>query len=154
MPSNYDYGGWILTALTMSNGGQYYNEDYGGEVYYDTPSMLGAMTFWNDLVFKHKVHPAGEQKADDLHDLRRQYRKQYAQRGCGENADQNRLASLRLRQAGGCKADDDCIVSGQHQVDQNDLQQGGEGVDAEEFRHGSCSPSCRESDPVSTQDSR
>ncbi|HMK80732.1 MAG TPA: ABC transporter substrate-binding protein [Xanthobacteraceae bacterium] len=62
MPSNYDYGGWILTALTMSNGGQYYNEDYGGEVYYDTPSMLGAMTFWNDLVTKHKVHPAGEQK--------------------------------------------------------------------------------------------
>ena len=62
MPSNYDYGGWILTALTMSNGGQYYNEDYGGEVYYDTPSMLGAMTFWSDLVFKHKVHPAGEQK--------------------------------------------------------------------------------------------
>jgi len=49
MPSNYDYGGWILTALTMSNGGKYYNEDYGGEIYYDTPSMLGAMTFWNDL---------------------------------------------------------------------------------------------------------
>jgi sn-glycerol 3-phosphate transport system substrate-binding protein len=62
MPSNYDYGGWILTALTMSNGGKYYNEDYGGEVYYDTPSMLGALTFWSDLVFKHKVHPAGEQK--------------------------------------------------------------------------------------------
>ena len=50
MPSNYDYGGWILPALTMSNGGQYYNEDYGGEVYYDTPSMLGALTFWSDLV--------------------------------------------------------------------------------------------------------
>ena len=62
MPSNYDYGGWILTALTMSNGGKYYNEDYGGEVYYDTPSMLGALTFWSDLVHKHKVHPAGEQK--------------------------------------------------------------------------------------------
>ncbi len=62
MPSNYDYGGWILTALTMSNGGRYYNEDFGGEVYYDTPSMLGALTFWSDLVAKHKVHPSGEQK--------------------------------------------------------------------------------------------
>ncbi|TNC12414.1 ABC transporter substrate-binding protein [Methylobacterium terricola] len=62
MPSNYDYGGWILEALTMSNGGQYYNRDYGGEVYYDTPTMLGALTFWSDLVHKAKVHPAGEQK--------------------------------------------------------------------------------------------
>ena len=26
MPSNYDYGGWILSALTMSNGGRYFNE--------------------------------------------------------------------------------------------------------------------------------
>jgi sn-glycerol 3-phosphate transport system substrate-binding protein len=25
MPSNYDYGGWILSALTMSNGGRYFN---------------------------------------------------------------------------------------------------------------------------------
>ena len=66
MPSNYDYGGWILTALTMSNGGRYYNEDFGGEVYYDTPSMLGAMTFWSDLVTKHKVHPSGEQKGPSV----------------------------------------------------------------------------------------
>ena len=29
-------------------------------IYYDTPSMLGAMTFWSDLVHKHKVLPAGE----------------------------------------------------------------------------------------------
>jgi sn-glycerol 3-phosphate transport system substrate-binding protein len=62
MPSNYDYGGWILSALVMSNGGRYFNEEYGGEVYYDTPTMLGALTFWSDLVHKHKVHPAGEQK--------------------------------------------------------------------------------------------
>ncbi|ACL61509.1 ABC transporter substrate-binding protein [Methylobacterium nodulans] len=62
MPSNYDYGGWILEALTLSNGGRWYNEEYGGEVYYDTPSMLGALTFWSDLVHKAKVHPAGEQK--------------------------------------------------------------------------------------------
>jgi sn-glycerol 3-phosphate transport system substrate-binding protein len=41
LPSNYDYGGWILEALTMSNGGRFFNEDYGGEGYYNTPTMLG-----------------------------------------------------------------------------------------------------------------
>lgn len=62
IPSNYDYLGWMMSALTMSNGGQYYNPDFGGEVYYDTPSMLGALTYWSDLITKHKVHPDGEQK--------------------------------------------------------------------------------------------
>ena len=62
IPSNYDYLGWMLSALSMSNGGRYYNEEFGGEVYYDTPSMLGAVTFWSDLITKHKVHPSGEQK--------------------------------------------------------------------------------------------
>ncbi|MGY2048436.1 ABC transporter substrate-binding protein [Methylobacterium sp. JK268] len=62
MPSAYDYGGWLLQALTLSNGGRWYNEDYGGEVYYDAPSTLGALTFWSDLVHKAKVHPAGETK--------------------------------------------------------------------------------------------
>ena len=38
-----------------------YNEEFGGEVYYDTPSMLGALTWWNDLIAKHKVHPPGPQ---------------------------------------------------------------------------------------------
>jgi sn-glycerol 3-phosphate transport system substrate-binding protein len=62
IPSNYDYLGWMMSALTMSNGGRYYNEEFGGEVYYDTPTMLGALTFWNDLITKDRVHPAGEQK--------------------------------------------------------------------------------------------
>lgn len=59
IPGNYDYLGWMVTALTMSNGGRYYNEDFAGEVYYDTPSMLGAVSFWNDLIAKHKVTPGG-----------------------------------------------------------------------------------------------
>ena len=63
LPSNYDYGGWTLEALTMSNGGNYFNQEYGGEVYYDTPTMLGALTFWSDLANKYKVHPTGETKA-------------------------------------------------------------------------------------------
>lgn len=63
LPSNYDYAGWIMEALTLSNGGRYYNQAYGGEVYYNTPSMLGAMTFWNDLANKFKVMPTGETKS-------------------------------------------------------------------------------------------
>lgn len=59
IPSNYDYLGWMVSALTMSNGGRYYNEDFGGEVYYDTPSMLGALSFWNDLITKDKSTPSG-----------------------------------------------------------------------------------------------
>jgi sn-glycerol 3-phosphate transport system substrate-binding protein len=59
MPENYDYFGWLMETLCMSNGGRYYNQDWGGEVYYDTPSMLGAAQFVEDLVFKHKVMPQG-----------------------------------------------------------------------------------------------
>lgn len=63
MPAGYDYLGWLMEALSMSNGGRYYNEDYGGEVYYDQPSMLGAARFVEDLVFKHKVMPQGVTEA-------------------------------------------------------------------------------------------
>jgi len=59
LPEGYDYMGWIMEALSMSNGGRYFNEEYGGEVYYDTPSMLGAAQFVEDLVFKHKVMMQG-----------------------------------------------------------------------------------------------
>ncbi|MEQ8814452.1 MAG: ABC transporter substrate-binding protein [Thalassobaculum sp.] len=59
LPGNYDYLGWVMTALTMSNGGLYYNPAFGGEVYYDTPSMLGALTLVGDMAHKHKVMPDG-----------------------------------------------------------------------------------------------
>ena len=60
LPSvNTDYCGWILSSLVMANGGKYYNTDYPGEVYYTSPSTVGAMTFWRDLVHKHNVMPAG-----------------------------------------------------------------------------------------------
>ncbi len=67
MPSGYDYLGWVMSAFNMTNGGQYFNTEYGGEVYYDTPSMLGAATFVRDLVFKHKVMPEGVTEAKTVH---------------------------------------------------------------------------------------
>ncbi len=59
MPGGYDYLGWLMSALSMSNGGRYFNQDFGGEVYYDSPSMLGAVRFVDDLIHKHKVMPPG-----------------------------------------------------------------------------------------------
>jgi len=59
MPSNYDYLGWLLEALTLTNGGRFFNTDYRGEVYYDTPTTKGALQLWYDFVYKHGVMPAG-----------------------------------------------------------------------------------------------
>ncbi|SES70793.1 ABC transporter substrate-binding protein [Thorsellia anophelis] len=56
---NTDYAAWILASLTYANGGQFYNPDYAGEVYYDAPSTIGALTFWRDLVYKYEVMPSG-----------------------------------------------------------------------------------------------
>ena len=48
----------------MQNGGQYYNHDYGGEVYYDTPSALGALTLLDKMVNQLKVIPPGVSDAN------------------------------------------------------------------------------------------
>lgn len=57
--SNYDTLGWLVSGFTMSNGGEYYNRGYGGEVFYNTPSTIGAVQFMDDLVHKHHVMPEG-----------------------------------------------------------------------------------------------
>ncbi len=59
MPGTYDYLGWITSGLAMSNGGQFYNPEYGGEVYYNTPTTIGAVQFLDDLVHKDHVMPEG-----------------------------------------------------------------------------------------------
>ena len=59
LAGGYDYIGWLMQTLVMTNGGRFFNEEYGGEVYYDTASTLGAAQFVEDLVFKHKVMQQG-----------------------------------------------------------------------------------------------
>lgn len=59
MPGSYDYLGWLTSAFTMSNGGEYFNRGWGGEVYYNTASTIGAVQFLDDLVHKHHVMPEG-----------------------------------------------------------------------------------------------
>ncbi len=60
LPStNDDFGGWIFSALVRANGGKYFNEDYPGEVYYNSPTTIGALRFWQDLIYKDKVMPSG-----------------------------------------------------------------------------------------------
>jgi sn-glycerol 3-phosphate transport system substrate-binding protein len=63
-PGTYDYLGWLTSALAMSNGGQYYNTGYGGEVYYDTPTTIGAVMLIDALVHRWKVLPAGVSDAN------------------------------------------------------------------------------------------
>lgn len=59
MVSTYDTLGWLVSGFAMSNGGEYYNTGYGGEVYYNTPTTLGAVQFMDDLVHKFHVMPEG-----------------------------------------------------------------------------------------------
>ena len=66
MPATYDYLGWITSGLVMSNGGAYYNEFWGGEVYYNNASTIGAVQFLDDLVHKHKVMPSGVADANGV----------------------------------------------------------------------------------------
>jgi hypothetical protein len=63
-PATYHYCGWITSGLVMSNDGQYFNHDYGGEVYYNAPSSLGALTFLDTLVNRAKVMPSGVSDAN------------------------------------------------------------------------------------------
>ncbi len=59
IPGTYDYLGWLTSALAMSDGGEFYNERWGGEVYFDSPSTVGAITLLDDMVHKYKVMPEG-----------------------------------------------------------------------------------------------
>lgn len=59
LPSDYGYIGWVTQALTMSNGGRFFNTNYPGEVYFNQPSTVGALKFWQDLAYKHKAMPTG-----------------------------------------------------------------------------------------------
>src|SRR5580704_13458933 len=63
-PGTYDYCGWLTSAFVMQNGGQYYNHDYGGEVYYNAPSAQGALAMLDTLVNKAKVMPPGVSDAN------------------------------------------------------------------------------------------
>lgn len=58
-PGTYDYLGWITSGFAMSNGGEYYNPGYGGEVYYNEPSTIGAVRLIDAFVHKWHVMPEG-----------------------------------------------------------------------------------------------
>ena len=58
-PGTYDYLGWITSAFAMANGGDYYNTGYGGEVYYNTPTTIGAVRLIDALIHKWHVMPEG-----------------------------------------------------------------------------------------------
>jgi len=63
-PATYDYCGWITSGLVMANGGQYFNHEYGGEVYYNAPSAVGALILLDKLVNQLKLMPPGVSDAN------------------------------------------------------------------------------------------
>jgi sn-glycerol 3-phosphate transport system substrate-binding protein len=65
-PGTYDYLGWITSGLAMANGGDYYNTTYGGEVYYNAPSTIGAVRLIDAMVHKWHVMPPGVTDANTV----------------------------------------------------------------------------------------
>jgi sn-glycerol 3-phosphate transport system substrate-binding protein len=65
-PGTYDYLGWITSGLAMSNGGDYYNINYGGEVYYNTPTTIGAVKLIDAMVNTWHVMPPGVTDANTV----------------------------------------------------------------------------------------
>ena len=80
-------------------------------------------------------HAAGKQQADHLQELGRDAGKDDAQRGRGHDADDDGAAALIGRQARSREPDDDGVVAGEHEVDQDDLEQRGQRVGRDEFNH-------------------
>jgi sn-glycerol 3-phosphate transport system substrate-binding protein len=58
-PGTYDYLGWIVSGLAMANGGEYYNTGYGGEVYYNTPTTIGAVKLIDTMIHQWHLMPEG-----------------------------------------------------------------------------------------------
>jgi sn-glycerol 3-phosphate transport system substrate-binding protein len=59
IPGTYDYLGWLTSTLAMSNGGLFYNTGWGGEVYYNAPSTIGAVELLDNFAHRDKVMPEG-----------------------------------------------------------------------------------------------
>ena len=66
---------------------------------------------------------AGQRQPDDLQQLGGDDGEQDAQARRGQDAQHEHPGALAFGQAGGDKADDDGVVAGQHQVDQDDLDE-------------------------------
>ena len=77
---------------------------------------------------------AGEHQADDLKQLGNDEREGDPQHERGEDADQDDLLALLRRKPRGERADDDRIVAGEDDVDQQDLDEGGERAGADQAR--------------------
>lgn len=62
LPSNGPVSfNWIFQAFVIQNGTTHDNimSEDGTEAYFNTPENVEALTYWNDLIHKHKVMPEG-----------------------------------------------------------------------------------------------
>ena len=82
-----------------------------------------------------KQDAAGQQQTDHLQQLSRNTGEDDAQASGGNDTDDDSAPALLGGQARRGKADDDGVVAGQHEVDQDDLEQRGQRVGGHEFSH-------------------
>ena len=79
---------------------------------------------------------AGEQQADDRQEPHGNESEADAHRRRGDDADHDHAPPPLRRQAGRGQADDHRVVAGQHQVDHDDLEEGGDAGLGENLVHG------------------
>ena len=57
LPQNVSYLSWVFQAFVMSNGGDFFNADFGGEVFFDAKETKEALKFYRSLAYEHDVMP-------------------------------------------------------------------------------------------------
>ena len=82
-----------------------------------------------------KQDSACKEQADDREKPRRDGGEEDAQHGRRGDTDEDRLGSLLRREPGGGEPDDDGVVAGQNEIDQDDLQKRRQRVGGDEIEH-------------------
>ena len=57
LPQSSSYLSWVFQAFVMANGGDFFNADFGGEVYFDAKETKDALKFYRGLAYEHDVMP-------------------------------------------------------------------------------------------------
>jgi len=57
LPQSSSYLSWVFQAFVMANGGDFFNANFGGEVYFNAKETKGALTYYRGLAYDHDVMP-------------------------------------------------------------------------------------------------
>lgn len=57
LPQSSSYLSWVFQAFVMANGGDFFNANYGGEVFFNAPETKEALKFYRALAYEYGVMP-------------------------------------------------------------------------------------------------